>query len=79
MDPKLFEEMSRKFTEALPPPLKSFKDEIEKAWRESFKYCFSKMNLITREEFDIQAELLARTRAKLEALEERVRTLEEQS
>jgi ubiquinone biosynthesis accessory factor UbiK len=77
MDPKFFEEMSRRFTDALPPPLKNFRDEIEKAWRETFKYCFSKMNVVTREEFDIQAELLARTRAKLEALEERVRVLEQ--
>jgi BMFP domain-containing protein YqiC len=37
---------------------------------------FSKLDLVTREEFDIQAQVLARTRAKLEALEARVAELE---
>ncbi|HEY8605703.1 MAG TPA: accessory factor UbiK family protein [Noviherbaspirillum sp.] len=39
---------------------------------------FSKLDLVTREEFDIQAQVLARTRAKLEALEQRVAELEAQ-
>ena len=37
---------------------------------------FSKLDLVTREEFDIQAEVLARTRAKLKELEARVEALE---
>jgi BMFP domain-containing protein YqiC len=37
---------------------------------------FSKLDLVTREEFDIQAQVLAKTRAKLEALEQRVADLE---
>lgn len=39
---------------------------------------FSKLDLVTREEFDIQAQVLAKTRAKLEALEARVAALEAQ-
>jgi BMFP domain-containing protein YqiC len=37
---------------------------------------FAKLDLVTREEFDIQAQVLAKTRSKLEALEERVAALE---
>jgi BMFP domain-containing protein YqiC len=37
---------------------------------------FAKLDLLTREEFELQAEVLARTRAKLEALERRVAELE---
>jgi BMFP domain-containing protein YqiC len=39
---------------------------------------FSKLDLVTREEFDIQSQVLAKTRAKLEALEARVAELEAQ-
>jgi BMFP domain-containing protein YqiC len=37
---------------------------------------FSRLDLLTREEFDVQADVLARTRARLEALEARVAELE---
>jgi BMFP domain-containing protein YqiC len=40
---------------------------------------FQKMDLVTREEFDLQARVLAKTREKLEALEEKVTALEKKS
>ncbi len=50
--------------------------DIEKNLRAMLNQGFSKLDLLTREEFEIQAEVLARTRAKLEALEQRVAELE---
>jgi BMFP domain-containing protein YqiC len=52
--------------------------DIEKNVKAMLSQGFSKLDLVTREEFDIQAQVLAKTRAKLEALEARVVQLEEQ-
>lgn len=50
--------------------------DLEKNMRAMLNQGFSKLDLLTREEFDVQAEVLERTRAKLEALEARVAELE---
>lgn len=52
--------------------------DIEKNMRAMLNQGFSKLDLLTREEFEVQAEVLARTRARLEALEKRVAELEAQ-
>ena len=62
----------------LPEDLNVLKDDIEKNLRATLNASFSKMDLVTREEFDIQASLLSRTREKLEGLQEKLSTLEEQ-
>ncbi|MFP5390074.1 MAG: accessory factor UbiK family protein [Gammaproteobacteria bacterium] len=51
--------------------------DIEKNVKAMMTQGFSKLDLVTREEFDIQNQVLAKTRAKLEALELRVAALEE--
>jgi BMFP domain-containing protein YqiC len=50
--------------------------DIEKNLRAALGSLFAKLDLVTREEFDVQREVLARTRAKLQALEARVAELE---
>ena len=62
----------------LPEDLNVMKDDIEKNLRATLDAAFSKMDLVTREEFDIQASLLSRTREKLEGLQEKLSVLEEQ-
>jgi hypothetical protein len=52
--------------------------DIEKNVKAMLTQGFSKLDLVTREEFDIQTQVLAKTRAKLEALEARVAELEAQ-
>ncbi len=52
--------------------------DLEKNMRAMLNQGFSRLDLLTREEFDVQADVLARTRARLEALEKRVTELEEQ-
>ena len=50
--------------------------DLEKNLKTMLSSGFGKLDLLTREEFDVQAQVLARTRAKLEALESRVAELE---
>lgn len=73
LNAKIFEEISAKLHEAVEnSPAK----DIEKNMRALLVQGFSKLDLVTREEFDIQAQVLARTREQLTALEARVAELE---
>jgi len=60
----------------LPPSLKELHEDIEKNMRSGLESGLLKMNVVTREEFDIQTAVLLRTREKLEALEKIVTELE---
>lgn len=72
-DPKALEEISNKISALIAAsPAK----DVEKNVRALMGSVFTKMDLVTREEFDIQAQVLARTREKLHALEARVEALE---
>ncbi|OZB36206.1 MAG: hypothetical protein B7X35_00700 [Halothiobacillus sp. 14-56-357] len=70
------EELSQRIEQALPESLRQTKTEMDKTIRQAVMNAFQKMELVTRDEFDIQTQVLARTRAKLEALEQRVAALE---
>jgi hypothetical protein len=50
--------------------------DIEKNVKSMMAQGFSKLDLVTREEFDVQTQVLAKTRSKLEALEQRIAELE---
>ena len=63
-------------TKILPEDLNMLKEDLEKNLRATLNATFSKMEIVTREEFDIQASLLSRTREKLEALQEKLSELE---
>ena len=65
-------------TKILPEDLNILKEDLEKNLRATLNATFSKMELVTREEFDIQASLLSRTREKLEILQEKLSELEKQ-
>ena len=77
LDPKQFDEMTKRFSESLPSGLRDFQQEVEKNAKVALQSAFNKMELVTREEFDAQAKVLARTRERLEALEARVKALEQ--
>ncbi|MDD3576612.1 accessory factor UbiK family protein [Halothiobacillus sp.] len=70
------EELSQRIEQALPESLRQTKTEMDKTIRQAVMNAFQKMELVTRDEFDIQTQVLARTRSKLEALEQRVAALE---
>lgn len=76
MDTKSIDELARRLTASLPPGVREFQEEVEKNVKASLQSGFSRLDLVTREEFDAQAKVLARTRAKLDELEKRVAALE---
>jgi BMFP domain-containing protein YqiC len=70
---RIFDDISARVSEVLAAsPAK----DIEKNLRAMLSSAFSRLDLVTREEFDVQAKVLARTREKVVALEARVAELE---
>ncbi|MEE3320280.1 MAG: accessory factor UbiK family protein [Pseudomonadota bacterium] len=69
---RLMADISRR----LPTDLGGLRSEVERNVRSVLAETVSRMDLITREEFDIQQQVLMRTREKLEALEKQVAELE---
>ncbi len=73
LDPKVFEEISGRLSALIAA---SPAADIEKNVRALLSGFFSRLDLVSREEFDVQAQVLQRTREKLDALEKRVAQLE---
>jgi BMFP domain-containing protein YqiC len=76
IDPKLLDELSERLSAGLPTGLRSLQDELAKNLRASLEAAFARLDLVTREEFEIQSAVLARTREKLARLEQQVKALE---
>ena len=70
------DEMVNRLFKALPAGMRDFGQEADKNLRAALHSALKRMDLVTREEFDIQQGVLARTRAKLEELEKQVAELE---
>lgn len=70
------DELARRLAESLPQGLRSVKDELEKNFRSVLRSGLGKLDLVTREEFEVQEAVLARTRQKLDALEEQLKAFE---
>ena len=70
------DEIARRLLESVPPALRSVQQDLETNFRAVLRSSLGKLDLVTRDEFDTQTKVLERTRAKLEALEEKVKELE---
>ena len=70
------DDLARQLADAVPRNLKAIGDDLERNFRSLLQAGLGKMDLVTREEFDLQVAVLKRTREKLEALEARVDELE---
>ena len=78
-DPKSLDELARKLAEAVPPGLAAFGDDLERNFKAVLQSGLAKLDLVNRQEFDIQAAVLRRSRERLEALEQRIAELEKAS
>jgi BMFP domain-containing protein YqiC len=75
-DPKSLDELARKLADAVPPGLAALKADLEQNFKSVLQAGLAKLDLVTRQEFDIQAAVLQRSRERLEALEKRIAALE---
>ena len=75
----LLSDLAGKITALMPENVQHIQDDIESNVHTLLQSTLSKMNLVTREEFDVQAALLQRTREKLEKLEKLLEELEQKN
>jgi ubiquinone biosynthesis accessory factor UbiK len=76
MDSRVLDDLARRLAAAVPPGLTALREDLESNFKAVLQSGLSKLDLVTRQEFDVQAGVLRRTREKLEALEARVAVLE---
>jgi hypothetical protein len=76
LDARLLDEVLGRITAVLPPGLERLQDDTARNLRAAVSSALERMSLVTRQEFDVQVAVLARTRAALERLEGRVAELE---
>jgi ubiquinone biosynthesis accessory factor UbiK len=75
-DPKSFDELARKLADAVPPGLAALGQDLEQNFKAVLQSGLAKLDLVTRQEFDIQAAVLRRSRERLEEIERRIAALE---
>jgi BMFP domain-containing protein YqiC len=78
IDNKSLDEMVRKLTGMMPESVQHVQADIEKNLKAGLSGAFHRMDLVTREEFEVQAAVLERTRERLSAMELRVKALEKE-
>ncbi len=71
------ESLAKKLAESLPEGLRSVRDDLETNFRGVLQTGISKLDLVTREEFEVQQAVLLRTREKLEVLEAKLKEIED--
>jgi BMFP domain-containing protein YqiC len=75
-DKNFLNDLASRLSKALPDSFQKMQKDIEKNFHMILQSAFNKMDLVTRDEFDAQTKVLARSRKKLEELEAKVKTLE---
>ena len=73
------DDLAKKLADSIPENLRGLGEDLQRNLKSTLRSGLERMDLVTREEFDVQVRLLERTREKLEALEARVAELEESS
>lgn len=79
IETKLLDDLARRLAAAMPSRLTAFQQDIEKNLRAGLEAVFQRLDLVTREEYEVQVALLARSRERLAALEARLAELEVQA
>ena len=75
-DTKTLDDIASHLANAVPPGLNNLKEDMEKNFHAILQGAIGKLDLVTREEFEVQKGVLANTRTKLEALELQVAEIE---
>lgn len=77
MDPKFFDDIAQRLNNSVPEGMRVLQQDVDRNLRAAVQAALSRLDLVTREEFEVQAKVLARTRAKLDAMTYQVAALEE--
>lgn len=75
LQPKQIEELAKKLYTSLPKTVHILEEDIKHQFKEILQTAFTQLDLVTREEFDVQVKVLARSREKVDALEKTVNQL----
>ena len=78
IDLKAIDDLARRLNDLVPPGLKDARADLEQNMKATLQAGLAKLDLVTREEFDVQRAVLLRTREKLDSLERAVAVLEAQ-
>jgi BMFP domain-containing protein YqiC len=76
MTPSFIDDLAKRLSDAIPNGPRQLGEDLEKNLKAVLQSAFAKMNLVSREEFEVQSQVLARTRAMVETLEKQVKELE---
>lgn len=77
-DTKAIDDIANRLASAIPPSFNHLKDDMEKNFHAVLQSALARLDLVSREEFEVQKAVLAKTRHKLEALEQRIADMEQQ-
>jgi len=76
-DSKSIDDIANRLANAIPPSFNHLKEDVEKNFHAILQSALARLDLVTREEFEVQKAVLAKTRQKLETLELRVAEIEQ--
>ncbi|KIP86686.1 hypothetical protein SN15_06540 [Stenotrophomonas maltophilia] len=76
IDLNQLDDLARRLSDLVPPGLRQSREELQSTFKSALQAGLSKLDLVTREEFDVQRAVLLRTREKLDALEQVVAAME---
>ena len=71
------DDLARRLSDMVPPGLRQSREELQATFKTALQAGLGKLDLVTREEFDVQRAVLLRTREKLDALEQAVAAMEQ--
>ncbi|WP_413113014.1 ubiquinone biosynthesis accessory factor UbiK [Thaumasiovibrio sp. DFM-14] len=76
IDPKKLESLAKQIQDAMPQPVKELGNDVENKVKQVIQAQLGKLDVVSREEFDVQTQVLLRTRQKLTELESKLSALE---
>jgi BMFP domain-containing protein YqiC len=76
VDPKMIDDLARRLAASMPASLRALQSDLEQNFKAALQAGLGRLDLVTREEFEVQSAVLRRTREKLQMLEKRVAELE---
>lgn len=77
INPKKIEDIAKQITESIPPSVKTVAADFESKAKQVLQSKLSQLDVVSREEFDVQTQVLIKTRAKLEEMTAKIAELEE--